>query len=121
MAYADVRILRRYRPGGGTLDELLDAEHHPVCGPFWAGIPRDGASAVALGQPYLSLWPVFDAAAEHESNIGFITQPSWMDPESVFIRVGRVPERLAQQSHGYDGLGPNQNRAYPSEWPFSPE
>ena len=117
--YADVRILRRYRPGGGTIDEFLDAERHPVCGPFWAGIPGDGACAVALGQPYLSLWPEFDAVAEHEGEVGFLSQRSWLDQESVFIRVGRVPERLAQQSPGYDGLGPNRNRAYPSEWPFS--
>lgn len=119
--YADVRILRRYRAGGGTVDELLDAERHPVCGPFWAGIPRDGASAVGLGQPYLSLWPEFDAVAEHEGDIGFLAQPSWMDQESVFIRVGAVPERLAQQSPGYEGLGPNRNRVYPSEWPFANE
>jgi hypothetical protein len=119
--YADVRILRRHRAGGGTVDELLDAERHPVCGPFWAGIPRDGASAVGLGQPYLSLWPEFDAVAEHEGDIGFIAQPSWMDQESVFIRVGPVPERLAQQSPGYDVLGPNRNRVYPSEWPFANE
>lgn len=116
--YADVRMLRRYRAGGGTVDELLDAERHPVCGPFWAGIPRDGACAVALGQPYLSLWPEFDAVAAHEGDVGFLSQPSLLDQESVFIRVGRVPERLAQQSPGYDGLGPNRNRAYPSEWPF---
>ena len=117
--YADVRILRRYRAGGGTVGELLDAERHPVCGPFWTGIPGDGACAVALGQPYLSRWPEFDAVAEHEGGIGFLSQPSWVDQESVFARVGRVPERLAQQSPGYDGLGPNRNPTYPSEWPFS--
>jgi len=117
--YADVRILRRYRAGAGNFDELMDAERHPVCGPFWAGIPTHGACAVALGEPYLSLWPEFDAVAEHEGDIGYLSQPSWMDQESVFTRVDRVPERLAQQSSGYDGLGPNPNRAYPSEWPFS--
>lgn len=117
--YADVRILQRYRTRGGTVDELLDAERHPVCGPFWAGIPRDGASAVALGQPYLSLWPEFATVAEHDDDIGFIGQPSWMDQESVFVRVGPVPERLAQQSPGFDGINPNRNRVYPSEWPFS--
>lgn len=117
--YADVRILRRYRAGSGTVDEFLDAERHPVCGPFWTGLPEDGACAVALGQPYLSRWTAFDAVADHEGGIGFLSQRSWMDPESVFVRAGRVPERLAQQSPGYDGLGPNRNPVYPSEWPFS--
>jgi hypothetical protein len=101
--------------------EFLDAEQHPVCGPFWAGIPREGACAVALGQPYLSLWPEFDAVAERESDIGFLSQPSWTDQESVFVTSGPVPERLGQQSPGYDGLGPNRSRVYPSEWPFRGE
>ena len=120
--YADVRVLRRYRVGAATIAEVLDAERHPVCGPFWAGIPREGTCAVALGQPYLSLWPEFEAVAEREGDIGFLSQPSWMEPETVFARSGPVPERLAQQSPGYDELGnPSRNRAYPSEWPFSEE
>lgn len=119
--YADVRILQRYRAGGGTVAEFLDAERHPVCGPFWAGIPREGACAVALGQPYLSLWPDFAAVAEREGDIGLLSRPSWMDKESVFVRSGAVPERLAQQSPGYDGLGPNRSPVYPSEWPFRTE
>jgi hypothetical protein len=119
--YADVRILRRYRVGAATMAEFLDAEQHPVCGPFWAGIPREGACAVAFGQPYLSLWPEFHAVAELEGDIGFLTQPSWTDQESVFVASGPVPERLAQQSPGYDGLGPNRSRVYPSEWPFRAE
>jgi hypothetical protein len=106
--YADVRILRRYRAGGGTVGEFLDAERHPVCGPFWTGIPRDGACAVAVGQLYLSRWPEFDAVAEHQGGIGFLSQPSWIDQESVFVRVGPVPERLAQQSPGYDGFASEQ-------------
>jgi hypothetical protein len=119
--YADVRILRRHRVGSATIDEFLDAERHPVCGPFWAGIPREGACAVALGEPYLSLWPEFAAVAEHEGDVGFLSHPSWMDQESVLARSGPVPERLAQQSPGYDGLGPNGSRVYPSEWPFRSE
>jgi hypothetical protein len=119
--YADVRILRRYRVGAATVAEFLDAERHPVCGPFWAGIPREGACAVALGQPYLSLWPDFDAVAEREGDIGFLSQPSWMDQENVFKHVGNVPEGLAQQSPGYDGLGPNRSPVHPSEWPFPTE
>jgi hypothetical protein len=117
--YADVRLLHRYRTEAGTIDEWLDAERHPVCGPFWAGIPTDGARAVALGQPYLSLWPEFAAVAEHEGEIGFIAAPNWMHPENVLVRVDRVPARLAQQSPGYEGLGPNRNPTYPSDWPFS--
>jgi hypothetical protein len=116
--YADVRILRRYRVGAATVDECLDAERHPVCGPFWAGVPREGACAIALGRPYLPLWPEFDAVAQREGGIGFLSQPSWMDQESVLLASGPVPEHVAQQSPGYDGLGPNRNPVYPSEWPF---
>jgi hypothetical protein len=120
--YADVRILRRYRVGAATIAEFMDAERHPVCGPFWAGIPREGACAIALGEPYLSLWPEFDTVAEREGDIGFLSQQSWTDQENVFVRSGPVPERLAQQSPGYDDLGnPNRSPVYPSEWPFRRE
>ena len=77
--YADVRILRRYRVGAATVAEFLDAERHPVCGPFWAGIPREGACAVALGQPYLSLWPEFDASPSARATSGsFPSHPGWI-------------------------------------------
>jgi hypothetical protein len=113
--YADVRILRRYRVGAATMAEFLDAERHPVRGPFWAGIPRERACAVALGQPYLSLWPEFDAVAERESDIGFLSQPSWMDQDGVFVASGPVPERLAQQSPGYDDFRKPQQQSCVSE------
>ena len=48
--YADARTLRNQRPGGATVSEYLAADHHPVCWWFWAGIPRDGGIAVAVGR-----------------------------------------------------------------------
>jgi hypothetical protein len=80
------------------------------------------ACAIALGEPYLSLWPEFDTVAEREGDIGFLSQQSWTDQENVFVRSGPVPERLAQQSPGYDDLGnPNRSPVYPSEWPLRRE
>jgi hypothetical protein len=101
--------------------EILAADRHPVCGRFWAGIPREGGHAVALGQPYLALWPEFVAGGEHDDGIVFMCGDDWRDPtENVFHRVGSVPDGLATQCSGYaDGqLGPNPSRVYPPVWPF---
>jgi hypothetical protein len=118
--YTDVRILRRHRVRAGTLAQFMAAERHPVCGPFWAGIPREGACAVALGPPYLSRWPEFEAIADREGHIGFVSCPAWRESEDALGLTGPVPERLAQQSPGYgERGGPNRDRVYPSEWPFA--
>lgn len=118
--YADVRTLRNQRPGGGTYGQMLAADHHPVCSCFWAGIPTDGGNAVALGEPYLSLWPEFEAAGERDRDVVFLSQSAWTTQQNVSDLVGGVPEGLAMQSSGYapEGLGPNFNRVYPPIWPF---
>lgn len=118
--YADVRTLRNQRPGGSNYLQELAADHHPVCSWFWAGIPRDGGVAVALGEPYLALWPEFEAAGERERDVVFVSQSDWSTEQDVFDRVGGVPERLAMQSSGYapGSFGPNLNPVYPPIWPF---
>src|SRR5678816_1845845 len=91
--YADVRTLRDHRPDGATILQYIAADRHPVCEWFWAGIPRDGGHAVALGKPYLELWPEFVAAGEHDDGIVFMCGDDWRDPtENVFHRVGGVPD-----------------------------
>jgi hypothetical protein len=116
---ADVRIRRNQRVGGRTLDELREADHHPVCSWWWAGIPRDGGVAVALGEPYRSLWPEFVAAGEPDGELTVLSGVDWRDQKNVFDRVGGVPDGLIAQSPAYltDG-GPNLDRAYPRIWPF---
>jgi len=99
--YADARTLRNYRPKGGTVDELLAADRHPVCSSFWAGIPRDGGLAVALGEPYLTLWPRFQTVGEHDGNLVLLCEEDWTESHDVFSRVGDVPESLALQSSAY--------------------
>jgi hypothetical protein len=118
--FADVRTLRNYRPGGATFDELMAADRHPVCGWFWAGIPRDGGHAVALGQPYLTLWPQFEKLGERDGGLVFLSNDNWIQSADVFARVGGVPEALAVQCSAYahDTFGPNLDRVYPPVWPF---
>jgi hypothetical protein len=118
--YADVRTLRHYRHGPATAGEIVAGDRHPVCGPFWAGIPKAGGHAVALGEPYLSLWPEFRATAERARDIAFLSEEDWSPFKDVFSRVGAVPQGMVQQSPAYDGVGPNQNRVYPAVWPFGP-
>jgi len=118
--YADVRTLRNQRPGGSNYRQELAADHHPVCSWFWAGIPRDGGIAVALGEPYLALWPEFEAAGERDRDIVFVAQSDWTTQQNVFDGVGGVPEGLAMQASGYapGSFGPNPNPVYPPIWPF---
>jgi hypothetical protein len=120
--YADVRVLRSQRLGGSTLNELRDADRHPVCSWWWAGIPRDGGVAVALGEPYRSLWPEFVAAGEPDGELAVLSGLNWRQHEDVFDRIGGVPDALVVQSPAYltDGWGPNLDLAYPRVWPFGP-
>ena len=118
--YADVRIMRNQRVGGSTLHELREADRHPVCSWWWAGIPADGGVAVALGEPYRSLWPEFVAAGDPDGELSVLSGVGWLECENVFDRVGGVPDALAAQSPAYlkDGWGPNLDRVYPRVWPF---
>jgi hypothetical protein len=117
--YADARVLRNYRLGSGTEAEWRASGRHPVCGPVWTGIPRDGALAVALGPPYLSRWPEFELVADREDAHAFVTPPKWTLDGDALAVVGTVPDRLAQQASGYgEYLGPNPCPTYPEEWPF---
>lgn len=120
--YADVRILRNQRVGGSTVDQLREADHHPVCSWWWAGIPRNGGVAVALGEPYRSLWPEFVSAAEPDRELSVLSGIDWREDENVFDRIGGVPEALVTQSPAYltRGWGPNLDRVYPPVWPFGP-
>lgn len=120
--YADVRILKNQRPGGSTVDQLREADQHPVCSWFWAGIPRDGGVAVALGEPYRSLWSNFEAAGQPDGDLVILSGQDWTRHENVFDRIGGVPEGLAMQSQAYitQGWGPNSHRVYPRLWPFGP-
>lgn len=122
--YADARILRNQRPGGARATDLRVIDQHPVCSWFWAGIPSDGGVAVALGEPYLSLWPDFRAAGERDGELVFLSSQDWTQRANVFEPIGGVPSELRTQSPAYatepNAFGPNLNRAYPPVWPFGP-
>lgn len=118
--YADVRTLRNHGRHGMNAYEMMASDRHPVCGWFWAGMPRQGGHAVALGAPYLTLWPDLQKIGEQEGDIVFLSDKDWTRSHDVFARVGMVPEALAVQSPAYapDRPGPNGRRVYPSVWPF---
>ena len=75
---------------------------------------------MALGAPYLTLWPDLQKIGEQEGDIVFLSDKDWTRSHDVFARVGMVPEALAVQSPAYapDRPGPNGRRVYPSVWPF---
>jgi len=122
--YADARVLRNQRPHGVRAVDLQQMDRHPVCSWFWAGIPSDGGVAVALGEPYLSLWPAFHAAGERDGNLVLLSSRDWLQPANVFEGIGGVPNGLAMQSPAYatepNTFGPNLHRVYPPIWPFGP-
>ncbi len=122
--YADARILRNQRPNGVRATDLRQMDHHPVCASFWAGIPSDGGVAVALGEPYASLWPDFVANGERDGELVFLARQDWAQRANVFEACGGVPNDLRMQSPAYatepDMFGPNLNHVYPALWPFGP-
>ena len=125
--FGDVRTInnairsRSYYAGDGKTD------FHPVCGPWWKGIPRDLGHAAVLGHPYISNWPKFKKSGEIEGNLAFISNNNWMGKKNIARTIGGVPKNIAQRKvpkrvvtrkYGSKASMIEWNTEYPSLWPF---
>ncbi len=114
--YGDVRTFRGFRRSRSRFWVGLGTEQHPVCSLWWAGVPRGPAHAMVLGTPYLSLWPEFGRAAEHEGGLAFLSTGDWSSADDAFELCGPPPKSIAQVTPEVQGLG--SARTYPPIWPF---
>jgi len=96
--YGDVRVLHGYLRRGNRFVTIAGdpPDPHPVMGP-WRGLPQQLGLAIALGEPYLDLWPNMKTHCVEET-LAMATLPDWRIPGSVSDVVGRPPKGLCQRS-----------------------
>lgn len=107
--YADAR---EYRSGSGSL-----RFQHPICGPWFSGVPVEHPQAMVLGPEYRDWAKAWEAGREDH---GLLFLGTLIDPPGELAgRLGPVPQEFAQRDSGYavGGWGPNWRRRYP---PFMP-
>ncbi len=100
--------------------DYYGGERHPICGPWFAGVPVEPPLAMVIGSPYKEAWPEAATVGETVSQFVFVEIDDWKSGANIGSMAGRVPPSIAQQSPGYsDEIGhPNWNRTYPERWPL---
>jgi len=114
--YAEVRTLDGFLPMGATYGSDMHTAVHPIRSWFWRGVPAELGHALALGTPYVDLWP--DAARIGKVIDGFLfldsddwqTQSLHIEPPSS-IRQAWMPGK--DSAHYSDW-----KNEYPPVWPF---
>jgi hypothetical protein len=104
--YGDVRTLGGYERRGSRLWVPVDAEPHPVDGPFWAGVPRGPVHALVVGPPYLAHWPGARGGSSDASRS--VSAESWTGEADALEQLDGVPEALADP----------RSAGLPPVWPF---
>ena len=117
--YGDVRTLGGFTRGPGGRAYLSDnTEEHPVCGPWWNGIPKTLGQAVVLGEPYHSLWPDFVTTERGLRGLSFASTADWRSSKDLTTVVGKPAAELVQRTKGRAVIGPG-SKTYPKTWPFA--
>lgn len=120
--YGDVRTLKGYERRGSRLWVPMQAQNHPVDGPFWAGLPSGPAHALVLGDPYRALWPARNDGAGLADGLRFEAVDDWTRDDDVFELLGGPPDDLADPGDVHE-TGTDAPRfgaipRYPKVWPF---
>lgn len=133
--YSDVRVLHGYLAKGNRITSRSgEAELHPIRG-CWRGLPRTLGLAVAVGEPYLSLWPEVKHSSDGaDHSVATHCMPDWRTASPVSELTGSPPKSLCQPN---DAIWTEEVRRLPdgsdvwfghltcptelaSQWPFTP-
>jgi len=114
--YADVRHLQRYTRARGRYWIRPTTEQHPICSWWWTGVPAGSVYAMAIGKPYIDLWPEFGATAEQLGSVLAQIALDWRAGAPA-LTPPTIPPRIRQPQPEFNI---NSNRKYPAEWPFAP-
>ena len=113
--YSDVRHLHHYSRSRGRYWVKSDTESHPVCSWWWSGVPPGPVYAIALGKPYLNLWPEFQTNSLREGSCVVHSTVDW--------RAGATPLSIPEAPASIRQVRPeyqiNRDRMYPAIWPFA--
>ena len=118
--YSDVRTLKGYLRMGGTYGSDHKSEDHPIRSWFWRGVPSKHGHAIAIGEPYIDLWPQASKEGERHDGLIVLDTGRWAAGENLSISV---PDGIRQKSSPtYDSRGDSLNSEwldeYPDIWPF---
>jgi len=114
--YADIRHLQHYTRARGRYWIATTTEHHPVCSWWWSGVPAGAVYAMALGKPYIDLWPEFGGAAERLGSAMVQMAADWQAGAPA-LKQTTIPPRIRQPRPEFSF---DPDRKYPAEWPFAP-
>lgn len=114
--YSDVRQLRHYSRTRGRYWVTSTTERHPICSWWWSGVPTGSVYAVAIGAPYLRLWPEFATGSRHVGSVALRTTSDWRNAAPP-LSLPDIPVPIKQIQPEY---GINTSRVYPETWPFAP-
>lgn len=106
--YGDIRVLRNYFRGRGTVWSNSETEGHPIMSWWWRGIPQKADLAIVLGDPLLKIWPEFAAKAEKVSDL-YIADD---------YQGGSLRQLNQNQFVAPKGLIQPENGSFPELWPF---
>lgn len=118
--YSDVRTLKGYVRMGGTYGSDHKSEEHPIRSWFWRGVPGELGHAIAIGEPYIDLWPQASMEGERHGDLIVLDTCRWVDGDNLTIKVpGGIRQKSAPKylSNG-DALNSEWLDEYPDIWPF---
>lgn len=113
--YSDVRHVHHYTRLRGRYWVKSDTESHPVCSWWWTGIPSGPAYAIALGEPYLNLWPEFLTDSLRIGSCVVRSTADWRTGAPT-LSFPDAPISIRQVQPEYRI---NRDRVYPAIWPFA--
>jgi hypothetical protein len=113
--YADVRHLKHYERARGRYWIASTTDHHPICSWWWSGVPTGSVYAVALGDPYIELWPEFGISAERIDTVLGRMALDWR-AGAPSLKQPTVPPSIEQPQPEFHI---NPDRRYPAVWPFA--
>ena len=118
--YSEARTLQGFVRMGATYGSDMQTDVHPIRSWFWRGIPIELGHAVAIGEPYISLWPQAVEAGHRVGEFVILDSGQWTNGNNV---VSNAPDGIRQAwtpAYANDGRGWTVNwvTECPEIWPF---
>lgn len=119
--YSEVRTLNGFLPMGATYGSDFESEVEPIRSWFWRGVPRELGHAVAIGEPYVHLWPGAIAEGTRHGDLVVLDSGQWIAGSNL---TTVVPDPISQRwtpKWVREGTSYSVNwvDAYPEIWPFA--
>jgi len=118
--FADVRTLNGYLRMGATYGSDIETEVHPIRSWFWRGVPRELGHAVAIGAPYVDLWPRAHTEGQFHGDLIVLDVGAWTEGNNLTLEAPDGIRQAWTPKYKNDGMGWSVGwvTTYPGLWPF---